>query len=361
MTTINEKTSVESLKCFLLEVKENALFITANNLESNIIGSIKCKMIEAGKTLVHAKTFHQIISKLSEGNVSLYLSDNNTLLIVSEESTFNIFILKTDEFPENMKPGELKYSFSMDKTVLKDILKKVSFSASNQDDKLILNGVYIDINAELKKLIFVAADGYRLSKDELSMPTLKDSGNCIIPLQGIDQLLQIIPTISSDIIKISIYSDIICFECETIILFSRLIKGRFPDYSLLIPKEHTVSLQVSRRKLLEGCERVNIIAQRNSNMVKVELLDFFMIISAVTPDLGDGSEKIPIELTGSQSITLIINVKLIIDVLKNIETDDLIIQIINEEKPIIVKEKNNEKFTYVMMPIKVKREESTSK
>ena len=92
INAVSERSTVEALKCFKLETKKDHLIITSNNLETNIICSVKANIKEEGKTLVHARTFYNIVNKLPIGPVSLYLSENNSLLINSGNSTFNIFI-----------------------------------------------------------------------------------------------------------------------------------------------------------------------------------------------------------------------------------------------------------------------------
>ena len=113
---------------------------------------------------------------------------------------------------------------------------------------------------------------------------------------------------------------------------------------------------IDRREFLESCDRMNIIAQKNSFMVKIEMLDHFLVISSVTPDFGDGSEKINAKITGDESIQVVFNVKLMIEALRNLESNEVVLHIINDEKPICMKENNNPDYLYIMMPIKVKRD-----
>lgn len=353
INSISERSTVEALKCFKLEAKEDILIITANNLETNIIASVKAKVDSQGKTLVQARTFLSIISKLPSNEISFYLSENKTLLITSGESTFNIITGNTDEFPENMLIEDYK-ELDLNKEIIKDMVKRVSFAASDEEEKVILNGVLIDIKQEDGKLYFVAADGYRLAKDEINFKS-QSSLKTIIPIKTVKEVFNILNDIEVKDFKIRVSKEKVMFLIDEIMIYSRIINGQFPDYTLLIPKEKNLSLKLLRKDFYDACERVNIIAQKNSHMVKIEIIKNDLVISAVTPDFGDGSEKIKIEKSGDDTISIVFNVKLILDVLKNLDTDYIVIDIINDEKPITIKEENNNHYLYIMMPIKVKR------
>ena len=355
VNAINERSTVDALKCFKLEAKNNQIIITANNLETNIICKLNAKVTGEGLTLVHAKTMLNIISKLPSGDVSIYLSENKTLLIQCGNSTFNIYTMNNDEFPDDMTIEDDSTQILLDPLVFKDIIRRVSFSASDEEEKLILNGVLIEQNSENDELIFVAADGYRLAKDEIKYKSTI-TRNTIIPIKTIKEIISIIGTYFVTNFCINISENKIKFTCDDIQIFSRVIKGKFPDYKMLIPQEHNIEMIIDKKEFLEACDRMNIIASKNSFMVKIEMLDHYMIISSVTPDFGDGSEKITAKITGDDSIQVVFNVKLMIEALKNIESKEILLHIINDEKPICMKEISNSDYLYIMMPIKVKRD-----
>lgn len=354
INAINERSTVDALKCFKLNALENNIVITANNLETNIICKLTATVNQLGVVLVHAKTFYNIINKLPAGDVSMYLSENRTLLIQCGNSTFNIYTIKEDEFPEDMTISD-SVELNIDPLVFKDIIRRVSFSASDEEEKIILNGVLLEQNKENKELVFVAADGYRLAKDKISI-SLEQTQNTIIPIKTIKEVISIIGTYSINTFSIKVAPNKIQFLCDEIQIYSRVILGKFPDYKMLIPQEQNLEVVINRKDFLEACDRMNIIAQKNSFMVKIEMIKGFLVISSVTPDFGDGSEKITAKIEGNTSIHVVFNVKLMIEALRNLESNNIVLQIINDEKPICMKEQNNPDYLYIMMPIKVKRD-----
>ena len=166
INSINERSTVESLKCFKLETDKDNIIVTSNNLETNIICKMPAVINKPGKTLVHARTFYNIVSKLPHNEISMYVSENNTLLIRSGQSTFNIYTMNYEEFPEDMtieKYNEIK----LDKNVFKDMIRRVSFSASDEEEKIILNAEVKSQYEDLLKLNLVF-DGLDLDEPSMS-------------------------------------------------------------------------------------------------------------------------------------------------------------------------------------------------
>ena len=114
--------------------------------------------------------------------------------------------------------------------------------------------------------------------------------------------------------------------------------------------------KINRKDYLDASERINIIAQKNSYMVKNEIVDQNLVVSSITPDFGDGSEVLSIDLEGTKDINIVFNVKLLIEVLKKLDSEFVIVEVIDGEKPIVIKEDNNHDYIYIMMPIKVRKD-----
>ena len=355
MNSIQERSTVETLKCYKLEARESEFIITSNNLETNMICKIKANVLMPGTALVNARTFYSIVSKLAHKEVSMYVSENNTLLIRNGQATFNIYTMNVLEFPVDMVLESEFREVQVKKVLLKEILQRVSFATSDDEEKVILNGVLVDLLGEEGRLRFVAADGYRLVKDEIALE-VQEKYHTVIPIKTIRELLSVISVTSSDFIIMRFSASRVLFVCDEVQLYSRVINGTFPDYKLLIPEEGKLQIIINRKSFLEGCERINIIASKNAFMVKIELIEGFLVISSVTPDFGDGSEKIAVKTIGDLTIQVVFNVRLMMEALKNIETENIKIEIINEEKPLVVKEENNSDYIYIMMPIRMKHE-----
>jgi DNA polymerase III subunit beta len=354
LNAVSERSTVEALKNFKLEGSDSNLIITTNNLETNIICSLNATVKEEGKVLVHARTFYNIISKLPGKEVTLSLSNENTLTISSGQSKFNIYTANVNEFPENMSISNFQ-EIKMNKDIFQDINKRVSFAASEEDEKVILNGVLMEMKKDKGTITFVSADGYRLAKDEIKFKIDSDL-TTIIPIKTIKEISNILANCNSNDFSLNVSDDRVQLSVDDISLYSRVINGKFPDYTILIPSEYTVKYKINRKDYLDASERINIIAQKNSYMVKNEIVDQNLVVSSITPDFGDGSEVLSIDLEGTKDINIVFNVKLLIEVLKKLDSEFVIVEVIDGEKPIVIKEDNNHDYIYIMMPIKVRKD-----
>lgn len=350
LNSVSERTTVEILKNFKIETENDELIITANNLETNTICNIKADIKQQGSLLVNAKTFYSIVSKLPDSDVCLQLSNENILIITSGKTKFNILTSDVKHFPDNMNLEE-DYTFNLNANLFKDIVKRISFAASDEEEKVALRGVYFDMNKDNANIVCVATDGYRLAKDVIPFQSSIDC-NFIIPIKTIKDVSNIITNTGIENVSIGIGNGKIRFGINNILVYSRLVNEKFPDYKLFIPNDQALSYKINRKDYLQASERINIIAQRNSNIIKSEVVDNNLRISAVTPDFGDGSELLNIDKNEeTEDIQVIFNVQLLIDVLKRLESDSVNINLISGEHPIVVKEDNNNDYIYVMMPI----------
>lgn len=335
-------TNIEVLKGVVLESVDNELILTTHDLKSNIIYKIPCQTDTEGKTLIECKMLKSIITKLSNDDILLESKDNK-LTVKSGTSRFNIPIMDIDEYPDNLVCGS-DNEFNLDIDDIKTILKTNIISASDEEERVLLNSLYLDFDGNY--LNFVCADGYRLSLNRIPFVTDK-SQKIIVPINIIKTLNHVFGTIKTGDIRFQTDDDYITITIDDITITSRLIKGQFPNYNLLIPKESNTTIEVDSKYLLDICERINIIASTNARLVKLNIKE--REISSVSPDTGEVREKIDMGVTG-EGLDIVFNVKMLMDVLK-ITDGTVKIDFTDDVKPILV---TDGIYKYIFMPIKVK-------
>ena len=82
-----------------------------------------------------------------------------------------------------------------------------------------------------------------------------------------------------------------------VVLSSRLVEGRFPNYQQLLPETYEHELRVSRDELLEVVRRVGLLAQKNAPL-RLRFAEGALDVSAQTPDVGEASESLPVAVQG---------------------------------------------------------------
>jgi len=149
-------------------------------------------------------------------------------------------------------------------------------------------------------------------------------------------------------IEIIISEDkMIKFNCNNTEIITRLIDADYPDYSEVLPKGEKSILKVNTQKLYQAVKRANIMTTQDSIALAIKLTKKQITVSKNTPDLGETKEEIKAEYDGEE-ITIGFNPKYLLDNLQVIEKETIEIEIINEEKPVIIEYLE---YTYLILPM----------
>ncbi|MDR1114086.1 MAG: DNA polymerase III subunit beta [Candidatus Margulisbacteria bacterium] len=336
----------------LLEAKGQSLKLTANDMEIGIEFAIDTNVIEGGAVLAPAKTLSSIISKLSEGEVSFKVDGNHNILITSKQSKPNIYGLAIDDFPVLSKVTSGK-NLKIEADVLRDMIRQSIIAVSFDEGKPFLNGILIE--KEKNELCFVATDGFRLAK-KTAVLSEDTAGNLsvIVPSRALQEINRILQQGDyQGVVDITITEKQISFSFKSLYLVSRLIQGQFPDYRNVIPKEQKTRIVVARKDLLEAADRASIVASASTNVIKLEMVDQKLLITASTPTIGNISELVDVQKEGEDMQPIAFNVRLVLDVIRNIQEDNIVIVLNGATSPGVIIPKENKDFTYVVMPIRV--------
>jgi DNA polymerase-3 subunit beta len=342
----------------LFEVGKKGLKISANNLELGMELGVKAKVDKEGSILVPAKTLGGIVSRLPDSAVDFKLTEEGMMKISYGESYFNVHTLPSDEFPvlPEIKSGK---SFSIDPALFFALVKSTIFSVSGSEDKHVLTGVLLEVGkssmaGDSSNIRMIATDGYRLAKRG---GTIKIKGEAeikvIVPTKTLQELSRMIEIDEEDEeIKVMVSSDHISFKYKDVYLVSRLIQGQFPDYKQVIPKKTGMRIFLKTKPFLSAAERAAIIASGSANIVRFEIKGKKIHLVASTPDVGKIEEVLEAEIKGEEKMQIAFNIRLIIDMLKVAEADEVIIGLTEPLGPGVLKEDEKGDYMYIVMPIR---------
>jgi DNA polymerase III subunit beta len=342
----------------LFETSKSGLKISANNLEMGIELGIKSKVSKEGAILVPAKTLSGIVSKLPDTQVTFKMTEKGTMRISFGQSNFHVHTLPPDEFPVLPKVKEGK-SLTVNAEVLAEMIRQTIFAVSASEDKYVLTGVLMEfgksaVAGEETNFRLVATDGYRLAKRGEKIKLKEEvKGRVIVPAKALQELLRIVEMGQGDEeVKINFSNDQISFKCGEVFLVSRVIQGQFPDYRQVMPKKSTTRISVKTDAFLESAERAAVIAAGSANIVRFETKNGKLHLFASTPDVGTVDEVVEAEIKGEAKNAVAFNIRLITDVLKVINTEEVVLELSENLGPGVIKEDGAKDYLYIVMPIR---------
>lgn len=358
LNIVGTKTSMPILGHILLEAKDNKLVLTTTNLDITIRCAIQADIKEEGKVSLPARKLANIVSSLPSQDVSLDTNtDNLQIKIVSGGSSFKLSGLKTEDFPIASQI-EAQKRISLKQEDLLQMLKSVVYAQSGDESRYILNGVYFNIQEE--KVSLIATDGRRLSvisKDKTQ--TDNEVGSFILPAKTVSELIRLL---NKDLqINIQFTDKQATFEInidknskdgliDTILLQSKLVDGKYPDYNQVIPKETVHRVKIERELFLECVQRAALVTSERNNSVRIKFFNNLMEISASSVEYGDSQESIAVAYEGPE-VNVAFNPQYIMDPLKALTKDELFFEFKDELSPGVLK--TLDAFLCVIMPLRL--------
>ena len=230
------------------------------------------------------------------------------------------------------------------------MIKSTSFAIAQDETRPILQGILFELKD--RKLNLVALDGYRLA---IKSEYLDSDFNIevVIPGKTLNEVSKILEDDDS-IVDITFTNNHILFNLAQTKIISRLLDGKFVNYNSLLPQEHKLIVEVKRQDLQNGIERASLMAKEgNSNLIKLEIQDD-TIVNTSNSQLGKVREEVVINLQG-EGVQIAFNSRYLLDVLKNMEDDMVIMEMTSSVTPCVIKAKETDSYKYLVLPVRLIR------
>lgn len=345
---ISSKTTLPILTGVLLEAKNGVLTLTGNDLSIGIEKSIKAEILEEGTTVVSSRIFGDFIRKLPDASVEITMQ-NKKLTIECLKSHIDLVTYDAIEYPELPKITDSN-SFSISKLLFKNMIRQTIFATSQDEARPILTGSYIEIKDQ--SISMVAIDGFRVAIKDAQLNTNIET-KIVVPAKTLSEINKIIGSSDdNELIDVFVTDKNILFQVDDIKIVSRLLEGEYVKYSQMIPSEYKTRIEINASNLLHGIERVSLLSREGkNNSIKLSIKDNQLEISSIV-EIGQANDEIPLILEGNQ-LDIGFNPKYLIDVLKVIDSEVIYMEFLANISPCIIRPKNNDNYTYLVLPVRI--------
>jgi len=335
----------------LFEVKETGVFLTATDLENTIRVSIESEKNKKGNMVITGKKFISLIKQLPDEDVKI-IQKENSAEVVCKNSKYTFPCMDYEEFPKLPKfNGDVSVKLNGD--ILRNAIDKVRFCIDPDEPRPHFRGGLFDIKED--SLNFVGTDTKRLALFKVtSEGKYGNPYKCLLPfkLMGIISML----ADSGESVDLSIGKNQIVFNFKDTYLVSQLLAGSedFPDYAKVIPSEKQLKYAyLNREEFLSTLKRISLFTSDRYNKVKMSIGKNVLILSVVSPDVGEAHEKMDIEYTEDKEQDLAFPPNYLIDFLHKVEDERIILGFSSEKSPIILRGDKKAEYLYVAMPLKL--------
>lgn len=343
---ISPKNTLPILSNILLESEADKIKIIATDLDIGILVTVPAVNIqEQGAITIPAKKFFEIVRDLPEGNIDITVKKNNSVVIDSQKCQFKLMGLPKEEFPK-LPEFKDKKIVKIEQKTLKEMLNLVYFAISHDETRYVLNGVLLELKEDVFKLI--ATDGRRLAAIEKKINTpINQEVKIIIPVKTVQELMRNLK--DGGEVSVILGFNQVMFDFGGVWIISRLIEGEFPNYQQVIPQPVDNKIKVNREDFMAALKRASLLYTPDYQAVKLEVFKNKMVVSKSTPDIGESKEEIEAEY-GAKELVVGFNPNYLIDVLKNLKTEEIMLELLDSEKPGVVR---HDGYVYVVLPMRL--------
>jgi DNA polymerase-3 subunit beta len=333
------KTTLPILSHILIEGEENSLFLTGTDLETGIREELSANIHQGGKASVSAKKLYEIVRELPEEAIHIKKKENHWITIQCGKSIFNLAGLDPDEFP-NLPTHQDGYFSQVPAQLLKEMIEKTAFAASNEESRYHLNGIHFSQGRQGDKdiLRMVATDGHRLSLIDRESQTIRGiEKGIIIPKKGVLEIKKIMGDGEGEQ-EIAIYFDQThgFFKMGKLLMVIRLIDGEFPEYEQVIPKGNDKRIVMQKDTIYACLRRVSTMASERVEGVKFSVRKNSIELSSYHQDFGDAKEEVEVAYEGP-SLEIGFNARYLMEALSVIDAGEIIMELKDEGSPGAIK------------------------
>jgi DNA polymerase-3 subunit beta len=348
---IERRHTLPILSNVLLSRSDEKIEFVATDIEIEICATTTVSGQGESKTItVGARKLLDILRALPEGSeVSVALQEKR-LQVRAGKSRFNLQTLAPDDFPRlAVSEGEAA-KFSIPQKLLRSLVNLVQYSMAQQDIRYYLNGLLMVV--ESGSLHLVATDGHRLAfaRRQLDVANLPRQ-EVILPRKTILELSKLLAD-SDDPISIEVSATQARFSFGEILLVSKLIDGKFPDYGRVIPQNQPKSLRLNRVGLLQSLQRAAILTSDKFRGVRWVLSDGTLKIICSNTEQEEAQEDIDVDYKGD-SLDIGFNVSYLLDVLNNLDVEEVSCELGDANSSVLITIPGKEDFKYVVMPMRI--------
>jgi DNA polymerase III subunit beta len=345
------RSAIQTLSGVLVRVEDESAELQATDMELGLRVGLEVTSSSPGIAVVPGRLLLDVVRSLPQDEVTLeYRSSQQDVELVGGTARFHLRTLPPEDFPKLPEaPGE--GILNMPAGAFVDTISRVARAASRDETRPHLTGVLVTASA--RELRMVATDSYRLSVKETTLDTeLDGSLEANVPARTLQELGRIAGGSGADTIGVASLENQVVFTVDDVVLSSRLVEGRFPNYQQLLPESYEHELRVGRDELLEVVRRVGLLAQKNAPL-RLRFTEGALDVSAQTPDVGEASESLPVPFSG-EPLEIGFNPEFFREGLESAESDELVLKLISPLRPGLIQSGDDGAgFLYLVMPIRL--------
>ena len=351
---INTKNSLSILDSYLFEIRGGQLIITASDNANMMRCYVALSDYEGeGAFCIPNRIIQAAVKELPEQPLTFEVSSpDNSVKVIYQNGSYRVAGQNADDYP-NLQPIENDVTeISIPASTLASNIQRTMFATANDELRMVMNGLYFDLRED--SLNIVASDGHKMVRNMIFSCKTTNPSSFILPKKPAGLLRSVLDLNDETEITIRFNNNNAEIKFPDGILSCRLIEGRYPNYSSVIPTDNPNVVNIDRKGMMSALRRVLPFASESTQLVKLRLSPNNLELSSEDLDFATAAhEDLVCDYNGAQ-MSIGFKGSAIFDILNNLSSDNVTIELGDPSRAGVIRpseQPENEDILMLIMPM----------
>ena len=350
---INSKNALPILDCFLFELQDGTLSVTASDNDTTLVTTLEVNESDGdGRFAITARTLLDALKEIPEQPLTFELNLTTLEIVVQyQNGKYSLMGQNPLEYPLPAVLGENAVRVDIDAEVLLNGINRAVFATADDELRPVMNGIYFDITTD--DITMVASDGHKLVRFKTREAKGNERAAFILPKKPASLIKNLLPKEQGNV-AIEFDERIARFTLENYSMVCRLIEGRYPNYNSVIPQKSPYRVLADRMQLIGALRRVSIFSSQASSLIKLGLQGGLMVVSAQDIDFSTSAEETLTCQYDGVPLSIGFKSTFLIDILNNISSADVVIELADPSRAGVItpaEQEEEEELLMLLMPM----------
>ncbi|MGA8709123.1 MAG: DNA polymerase III subunit beta [Steroidobacteraceae bacterium] len=345
---VERRQTMPILSNVMLSARDNRLSATGTDLEVELVAAAEVTVQQPGDITVPGRKLLDIVRTLPDKTNVTMTKEGERVVLRGGRSRFTLSSLPAAEFPV-IDEIHAQHTVAIKAQEFRRLIDKTHFAMAQQDVRYYLNGTLLETNGEVLRA--VATDGHRLSWCEVPLEgRVRELQQIILPRKGVLELQRLLD--GEGEIEVAIGTNHVRVQIGEVRFTSKLIDGKFPEYSRVIPAEPPRVMTATRDALRAALQRTAILSNEKYRGVRLTFASGLLTVQAHNPEQEEAEDQLEVSFAGDE-IEIGFNVSYLLDALAAVETETVEVGLTDANSSCLIRAPGNRQVKYVVMPMRL--------
>ena len=342
------RTTNAILEGVLIESEADGIVLTCSDERITIITHIEAEVQEPGRGVVPGKLFNEVVRRLSDGDIDISMNERNMFTVRGSGSRTNIAGQDADLYP-GLPVLDDEREISLPQDLLKDMIQKTEFAIAVEDMREVLTGGLLEI--QNGDITMVGLDGFRMALKRSKCADVAEDFSAIIPGGALGDIGKLLSDAPEAFANLSFGGNKLHIRLDKTEIYVILLEGAYIKYRQILPKSFATRVVVDLDVFRKSVDRAALIAREgNNNLLVLKIGGGEMAIESRS-EIGDVFEKLEVQKEGAD-VNIAFNVKYLIDVVRYIDAEQLVMNLNNAISPCIMHPADDPDYIHLVLPVR---------